>query len=509
MKIKIILLIIIILGFIARIYQINQYPPALNWDEVSLGYNAYSIGHTLKDEWGNFLPTIFQAYGDYKLPVYVYLSVPFILIFGLNTLGIKLLSIISGTLLIFITYKILFLIIKSKNTSLLGSFLIALSPWSIFLSRIALEANLFLLLFSISFYYLLKNNLAISSLFFGISLFTYNSSRVLLPFYLLVLLFLFIKSKIKFNYSFLPFLIFLFLFIFQTFSTAGQARYKWVSLLDQGAINQINELQPKYSRLVVNKATFFVFTAVKNYFSHFDYHFLFVNGGSHYQFNLQHFYLLSPLLIPLFFLGLFYLLKNKQLTSLLLLFFFFVSPLPSAITRDAPHTLRSILFIYLSSLIVALGSYYLKKTWLFFPCILVIIYSNLSFWGKYQLYSSEYILSWQYGYQPMVEEIKKSYSYVDQVYITKKYGEPHEFILFYWPIKPQNYQPVWDYHDNWFWVNRFDKFIFYNDYEFNQTSFLKNSLIITSPGDRPIDSKLIKTIYTPNNQPVFDIFKYE
>ena len=81
----IILFLIVFLGFILRIYQVNQIPPSLSWDEVSIGYNAYSILKTGMDEHGRFLPyDTFVGYGDYKPPLPVYLTVPFVAAFGLN-----------------------------------------------------------------------------------------------------------------------------------------------------------------------------------------------------------------------------------------------------------------------------------------------------------------------------------------------------------------------------------------------------------------------------------------
>ena len=68
------LLLIVAAGFALRLAAINLIPPSLNWDEVSLGYNAYSLLKTGRDEWGTVLPTIFRAYGDYKLPIYIYLA---------------------------------------------------------------------------------------------------------------------------------------------------------------------------------------------------------------------------------------------------------------------------------------------------------------------------------------------------------------------------------------------------------------------------------------------------
>src|SRR6185436_14197568 len=88
--------LIVLLAFVLGLVNLASVPPSLNWDEVSHGYNAYSILKTGKDEWGFTLPTIFRAYGDYKLPVYIYLTAISEFFFGLTPLAVRLVSILAG-----------------------------------------------------------------------------------------------------------------------------------------------------------------------------------------------------------------------------------------------------------------------------------------------------------------------------------------------------------------------------------------------------------------------------
>jgi len=308
--------------------------------------------------------------------------------------------------------------------------------------------------------------------------------------------------------------------LFQTLNQSGQARYQWVSILDSGSINRINELRQIYPRLLVNKVTYFSFNAAKNYLSHFNPEFLFFSGGSNYQFSLPNFYLISPLLIPFLILGLIYLFKNKkQPYLLLLLFWFLASPIPSAITRDAPHVLRSIIFIPITILIISLGFNFaltkFKSLPIFYTLISLIV-GQFFFWPKYIEYSQNYSSSWQYGYQQAIDYIKNHYQGYDQIIITKKYGEAHEFLLFYWPWNPQNYQTDssknWDYHATWYWVNAFDKFKFINDWEIKDyTQNIKQdqkTLLITSPNNyNQSNTKHLETINFLNNTPVFEILE--
>ena len=73
------LILIIVLGALLRFVNLSSLPPALNWDEISHGYNAYSILKTAHDQWGQFLPiTNFRAYGDYPLPLNLFLTILFL-----------------------------------------------------------------------------------------------------------------------------------------------------------------------------------------------------------------------------------------------------------------------------------------------------------------------------------------------------------------------------------------------------------------------------------------------
>jgi len=93
-----ILLLILVLAFLLRFNKVTSDPPSLNWDEVSIGYNAYSVLKTGKDEWGVKFPLNFESYGEYKLPVQIYASIPGIAVFGLNELGVRITPVIYGTL---------------------------------------------------------------------------------------------------------------------------------------------------------------------------------------------------------------------------------------------------------------------------------------------------------------------------------------------------------------------------------------------------------------------------
>ena len=102
---RFILFVVVVVAFVLRVYGIGNDPPALSWDEVSIGYNAYSILRTGADEHGRMFPIdAFKAYGDYKPPIPIYLTVPSVFLFGLSEFAVRVPVAIMGTLTVLLSY---------------------------------------------------------------------------------------------------------------------------------------------------------------------------------------------------------------------------------------------------------------------------------------------------------------------------------------------------------------------------------------------------------------------
>ena len=169
LKKPILLLIsILILAASLRTYNIGKVPLSLNWDEVALGYNAYSILKTGHDEYGKFLPVVLQSYDDYKPALYSYFDIPFIAILGLTEEAVRLPSATAGVAAVAIIYFIVLEILGERkikiwdhevNATTIGlvtSLFLAISPWHIQFSRIAFESNVGLTLNLLAFLLFLK-----------------------------------------------------------------------------------------------------------------------------------------------------------------------------------------------------------------------------------------------------------------------------------------------------------------------------------------------------------------
>jgi len=549
---KYFLIIIFIIAAIVRLIGLSFNPPSLNWDEVSHGYNAYSILKTGSDEWGKSWPLIFQAYGDYKLPVYIYTTVPFVWALGLNAWSVRLPSVLAGTASVIFFYYLLKKATKDEKISLFAALFMALESWTVLVSRVALEANLanFFVLLAVYFFFKAKNgvfkHLLVSALFFGLSVWTYNTARIFVPLFILVIIALYKKNlRKRFSLSELVIAVLVLLLFFipmayQLILPQGQARYDLVSILNDNALYEIglqrqnSDFGPIITRLLYNRVTYFIPKFIINYFSHFDPRFLFLSGSNHYQFSLPGIGLLSFVHIVVFYWGLFVSLRERKKWQILFLSWLLIAPLAASVTRESPHALRSLIMAPAVIVFIAIGLNYVldtiktakhKQAFLVIY-LLFIILSFLRYMNFYtHEYRNNYSWSWQYGTKQMSDYIKVRYEDYDKFLITKKHGEPHEFILFYWPWEPKAYRNDKNlnrfYKSNWYWVDSFDKFYFLNDWEIvegPQYSFQLESgnmvdcgeakcLLITSAGNAPSDWDKIDEISFLDGSIAYEIYE--
>jgi 4-amino-4-deoxy-L-arabinose transferase-like glycosyltransferase len=95
---------IILFGLFLRVYKIDSIPPHPSLDEATIGYNAYSILHTGKDEFGNRWPILLRAYDDYRPALYVYLVIPFVWMLDLTVAAVRMPSVILSTVSLLFFY---------------------------------------------------------------------------------------------------------------------------------------------------------------------------------------------------------------------------------------------------------------------------------------------------------------------------------------------------------------------------------------------------------------------
>ncbi len=485
------LLLILGLAFFLRIYKVVNVPPSLNWDETAIAYNAYSILKTGHDEWGVSFPLNFKSYGEYKLPVQIYGSIPGIAVFGLNELGVRITPVIYGTLTVLLLYFLANLIFKDRRVGLLSSFVLAVSPWHIQLTRASFESGFsvfWIIAGAILFIKGFENKKywVWSVVPFVISIYTYNAARVFTPLFVFVLFLIYRKDLLK---NLKVFFISLGIFIISIipiglsfFSGEASARFKLVSIMDDpGFVQRINQargltdLPDPLPRILHNKATHFAYVFAGNYLSHFTPSFLFINGAGHKQHHVQGIGELYWIQAPFIIFGLYKMFRKKEkwrlfITSWLLLVF-----IPVSITVDSiPNALRTIIAVIPYSILTAYGYWqvihvFKKKKLINISIVLIssglFLYQFANFQNNiYNTYPKLYSRDWQYGYKQAVNYVKDHYGQYDMIVFSRSYGEPHMFTLFFLNWDPAGYQNDpnlvrYEAYD-WVWVLNFDKFYF-------------------------------------------------
>jgi|SRR3989344_3580109 len=505
MKLKIFLLIIISLGFALRVWEIGTLPIGFTPDEASFGYDAYSLLKTGKDQWGHSWPLVLESFGDYKMPLYSYIAMPFVWIFGLNKFAVRLPNAILGTLAIYIIYLLVkkmfgnsnirkldnLLAIGNWKLEIIASFLLAISPWHIMMSRGAFEANLTTFLMPLGIYLFLKgieNNkyLNLSAIVFGLNLFSYHSARLVTPLIVIALLVIYRKDLLKnykagilkkvFAYK-LPILIFsLFLGLaFYTLTLGSGRRAADVSIFS-GSLQEASSerfvamyqgMSEKSARIFHNKYQVSVRRFIANYFQYSSFNFLFLNGPAEATYGMTPgkgvlYFFELPLLVA--FLFSFFKFKDKKVLYLLLAWIL-IAPIPAALTTGRGYAAnRAVIMLPALTIASSIGAYvlydlikkYFRDYVLKFVNIVFTILIVFSFAAFFEYY---FILSpyknakeMLYGNLEAAEWISENSDEKSEVIVSRSLSEPHIYFAFanLWdPIDYQNNSKNWDvYKEN-------------------------------------------------------------
>lgn len=188
-KERYVIYIILVIGCIIRLINIQEIPNGLNADEASAGYEAYSILNWGIDRHGNKNPVFLVSWGSGQNVLYTYMMIPFIKLFGLSILSVRLPMALMSCITLIVLYELL-KNNENKKLTILGIGFLAICPWHVMKSRWGLESNLFPDIALIAIYFINRfcdnkksYNLYISSVFLGISAYAYGTSYFFLPFF--------------------------------------------------------------------------------------------------------------------------------------------------------------------------------------------------------------------------------------------------------------------------------------------------------------------------------------
>ena len=548
-KFWLILFAIVAIGVFFRFYCLGTIPQGFFSDEAAVGYNAYSIIKTGRDEFGNFLPLFFTSFGEGKLPLYVYQAIPSVLVFGPNEFAVRFPGALFGSLTIlvwfFLLQELLFLSqLKKKyhiTISLISCLVLAIMPWHVHFSRgvFGQESVFWIALGS----WLILRGLKLKKqrwIFLGFvgliaSLMIYHSPKVILPLWTPFLLGLYWKRSkedlIVFSKKVvIGAILLVFVWGLMSFNPMGIRRSQGISvfsvhsgvsaILHESIIEEGHFNRPVwYARLLHNKVESYGKEIIGRYLSHFNPDFLFVSGDllrPRYRVpGVAQAYLIF---LPFALIGFYYLL-NKRIWLILILLA--LTPLPASLTFETPSTVRALIMALPLSAIIGLG-FTFSFEWLkshtnkvilsglllvfLIACFHQVLYFFNSYFYLAQIHKP---YQWQYGYKPLVKKVLRLQDNYDQVIMTGMGGPPYIFFLFfqlYDPIKFQKevYQYIGETDPFGFiHITGFDKYRFPKvDCPFDENA--RKTLFICKENAEGIDRKfVVDEVYFGDQTPAF------
>ena len=537
------LFLVILVAIFFRFYQLGSVPPQPTVDEVSLGYNAYSILNTGSDEYGTRLPVLLRAYDDYRPALYSYLAVPFVKFFGLNVVSVRLPSVVLYVLTVVAVYfltryltngiKPIQLKYLSLDVSLFASFLLAISPWHIYISRLGHEANAFLafLMFGILFFLRFidgkKWSLFLSAIFLALSFNSYQNGKVIIPVLIMVFFSLYFKNIVREKSKVIIALILGIIIIAPVIQASlgdnALIRFKATSLTQNSS--QYYEMIAKRNVLNVENGDMLgyvydnrkIATAllVSNaYLSHFDPVWLFMNKGGE-PFKSPTLGLLYLFELPLIFISFLVLLKTPihYKNKMFLIILGAVSILPASITTDYPHAMRTYAMLPLPQILASIGFIYLlsliksksmQRSFLFFSSFVVFVSVVWFYHSYFSLMPRELSNHFQYGAISALTDARELENSYEKVVVSNRevLFESYMFYLFLNKYDPSVYQ-----RNGGTVSGGFNEEHLIGKYVFGDIKgkLGKNRLYIINPQEVTKDMRVIKEIKYPNNTTVLII----
>lgn len=467
---KYLLIAILIVAAFLRLWKLGSIPPSLTPDEASLGYNAYSVLKTGRDEYGKLLPIIFKSFGDYKPGLYVYLTVPSVAVFGLTEFATRLPSALAGILSVYLIYLIVqSLFTDHRSLSTVAVAVAATNPWLIYFSRGAWEVNVSLTLTLAGIFFFLKflekeKYIFLSVISFALTLICYQGAKLATGIVVLLLITVYFKKVIKLKPKKIIISVILGLLIsspiilslvngqsgrlevFSVFSYRRPAEYL-KAILDQG-----NEKVGDLSYYLFHSEVLnFKRGILGRYFNHFSGRFLFFEGDwSNPRHSAPNSGMLLLSDIVLLLVGVYSLVRsrlNKEHWFIIL--WLLLAPLPSILSRDQVHAVRSMNMVIPLIVVLSFGLNQILETmnknkfkmFLYAGGGIIYLIGFLYFFDSYFVHLPKHDSQlWEYGYKQVVQTVTKIQQNYKTIKVQQSFAQPYIYFLFYEKYDPAKYQ---------------------------------------------------------------------
>lgn len=551
-------ILILFLSLLLHLPFFGQLPSGLNRDEAALGYNAYSLLKTGKDEWGKSYPVSIASFGDQKLPGYIYTLIPFVAVFGLETWVVRLPSLLAGLAIILgmgliasSVARALKLSEKSQlSLSLITMLLIAISPWQMHFSRVAYETHLAMAFFVLGLASFLsaltspRNKqqrlpLIITGVFFALAMLTYHSYQVFVPLFVLLSLLIFKKKiftldKTGLGVAILSGLLAVFLLFQGGVMKANQVKSIGTSPFSQQSLllsavefREANQFPLLLNKLLFNRFTEGVVKLSQNYLTTFSGMFFFVHGSGHGDHNPGYGNNLHLFITPFIFLGFCCLWsKRSNAWAKLIIFWLFLALLPSALTTNPLLEVRIAAVFPVLELLAALGIMYalsfFSGKWQIFAGVILFVIAGLATLRSTIFYTviAPRTAVDNSPYHQLAKTMAKYQSQADVVLTQSPASSPYIWYLFENKIEPNlaqqklvHYPPT---DEGFIHVQQFDNIHFETiDWtELAQRAKTSTYILVLKPTEISEDQKMsddfqfLEALTDQNDQIIYGVWHY-
>jgi len=542
------LLLIFVLALLLRVYKLGQFPEGFHVDEVKVGWNAYSILKTGLDDRGNKLTLYYNSFGDFRPTGIFYLTIPSIIIFGLNEFAVRFPSALIGALTVFPLYFLTKEFARGKTkkddktpslAAIISALLLALNPWHISTSRATSEV-IISTFFSLSGLFLFLKGLnqkktkpiIAACILLAISYFFYHSIRLLAPMFLFTIIAFYWRSlKPNLKKCSVFGLLFISLFTLILISDKeARGRFSQVSIFSDLDVQYELSRMPFeegpnkvfIARLFHNKPLVYARRFVNEYAKYFSSNFFLVSTEAKpARYQTIGVGLLTYIELTLFIFGLIAIAQKKF--SVLPLLLLLVSPFAAALTtEDSPNLHRAMLMLPFVMVISSYGvvglrifsKKYLEK--ILYTILALLTLNFVFFIHMYFVHNRVHIpLYRNVGAKELalyLNEVKDNY---DQIIITNIPDDPYPWIAFFTKSDPKTFnqsailrsEGVWAYKNLTFTGQRCpsrDAFTIPRNEKLlvvDAEACAKESKL----HDRS-DVKLVKTIFRPDDSEVYTLW---
>jgi hypothetical protein len=398
------------------------------------------------------------------------------------------------------------------------------------LSRGAWEANLVPFFISIGILFFLISGMStdrkkwlllLSAVAFVLSIYSFNSGRVVAPLMVLILGVTFIRRLINMKVVTIVAVITGVVLLLPTLphllSPEASLRFKEVNLFsDITVIERINQEIKNdnhsiVSRLIHHRFITFPVEVLKHYFEHFNIRYLFITGDPNPKFSIPEVGLMYLWQLPFFITGLFALFRKREGNWWVIFILLLVGIIPAALATDSPHALRigvtipAFLAICAYGIVVAYRwlqaqsvSIIVKRSIVVSVSLILVV--NIVYFLHGYFYHYPYIFSraWQYVYQPSISYVQQNQKQYDEVHITTRLGRPYIYYLFYNKTTPSEFRRDMDIKRESFGfvtVNRVGNYKFIEEIHEKEPDRTKSILYINTPEEIPAGARILENFY--------------